>query len=155
MSGPTREVTWYFNIVVTWQIRNVTSLILQFLQPPNLAAWWLKMRRPYLQNHVTSIMWSRDKPKTLYIHVLNPTALNPWQRTDSKWGAHPKSHMTFQFCSHVAIWKLYISSAIRPMAPKRSRVVTRKAKWHFYFVFMLQRPMADGPWHWLRISEHH
>ena len=39
--------------MVTWQVKNVISLLLQGLWIPNLAGWWISMRRPYPQSHVT------------------------------------------------------------------------------------------------------
>ena len=36
-----------------WQVKNVISLLSQGLWIPNLARWWIRMRRPYPQSHVT------------------------------------------------------------------------------------------------------
>ena len=43
--------------MVTWQVKNVISLLSQGLWIPNLAGWWIRMRRPYCKvtwhiNHV-------------------------------------------------------------------------------------------------------
>ena len=56
------KITWLFDIVVTWQIKNVSPL-LQGLCTPNSAGWWLRMRRPHPQSHVTLISWSLNKLK--------------------------------------------------------------------------------------------
>ena len=52
MRGPTHKVTWHVNQMVTWQIKNVISLLSQSLWTPNLAGWWLWMRGLHPQSHV-------------------------------------------------------------------------------------------------------
>ena len=54
---PTHQVTWHFDIVVTWQIKNVISPPSLDLWTPNLPKWWVRMRGPHLQRHVTHRPW--------------------------------------------------------------------------------------------------
>ena len=54
---PTYKVTWHINHVVAWQIKNVISSLSEGLWTPNLAGWWLRMRRLHQQSHV--ILWHR------------------------------------------------------------------------------------------------
>ena len=53
MRGPTHKVTWHFDIVVTWQIKDVISTLSQGVWTPNLAGWWLSMMGSRLRSHVT------------------------------------------------------------------------------------------------------
>ena len=50
-TSPTK-VTLYYDILVTWQKKNVISLFSQGLWTPKLAGWWLRMRGTHLQSHV-------------------------------------------------------------------------------------------------------
>ena len=59
---PTHNVTWHFDFVVTWQIKNVIFPLSYMLRTPNLAGWWLRIRETHLQSHVTLL---------LCVHVTN------------------------------------------------------------------------------------
>ena len=54
---PTHNATWPFDIVVTWQMKNVISPLSQGLWTQNLAGWWL----PRTKSRDKSITSSRDK----------------------------------------------------------------------------------------------
>ena len=129
--------------------------------------WWLIMRGPCPQSHVTlqyrghvtnrkryissftrpmdrklnravtynegtsltksrdiSMTWSRDKSKTLYLHIHkihSPQDLvGCW--LGMKW-PDPKSPVRIQSCGHITIQKRLISSAMGPMATKLSKML--------------------------------
>ena len=65
---PTHKATGHFDVVITWQIKNITFPFSQGLWTPNLAGWWLRMRGPHLQSHVTLQLWSSDKSKIFNLH---------------------------------------------------------------------------------------
>ena len=50
---PTHNVTWHFDVVVTWQIKNVIFPLSYSVWTPNLAVWWLRMRKIHPRSHVT------------------------------------------------------------------------------------------------------
>ena len=73
MTGPTHKFTWQFNIVVTWQIKNVISPLSQDLWILSLASSWLKTRQPPPTNsRDTLITCLGNKSKTFYLHIHKP-----------------------------------------------------------------------------------
>ena len=50
-STPTHKVTWHIDQVVTWQIRNILSLLSQGAGPGNLSRMVTRMRRPHPACH--------------------------------------------------------------------------------------------------------
>ena len=64
----THKVMWHFDIVVTWQIKNVISPFSKDLWTSNLANWWLRMRRPHPQSHMTLQYCGHVTNNTLYLH---------------------------------------------------------------------------------------
>ena len=82
--------------MVTWQIKNVISPLLQDLCTPNLGVQWL---------------WMGE--------------------------SHPQSHVTHQTPDHVATQRRYISTFLKPMDPKLSRILV--ALWYSYWLYLRQR----------------
>ena len=91
----THKVTWDFDIVVTWQIKNVTSPLSQGLCILNLASSWLKTREsPPTKSRDTSITRLGDKSKMFYLHIHKAhgpqNLVECWLRMR---GDHLKSHV--------------------------------------------------------------
>ena len=106
-------------------MKNVISPLSQGLKPLNLAGWWLRMREPHQQSHMT------HRPRG---HVTNQkryisTFTRPWPPKLSIVlaqirGPIPKNHVTLRSFSQATTQKCHISSTTRPMAFKLSRMVT-------------------------------
>ena len=64
---PTDNVTWLFDVVVKWQIKNVITPLSQALWIPNLAGWWVRIRGPHPQSHVTLRYYGHVGNKRRYI----------------------------------------------------------------------------------------
>ena len=84
MRRPTHRVTWLYDIVVTWQTKNIISPLLQGLLTANLADWCFGMRGPPSQSHVATrqiknILWPHSQgpwpPKLVW--VLNQDEGSP------------------------------------------------------------------------------
>ena len=76
------------------------------------------------------VMWRINHVVTWQIeNVISLLSQGLWIRNLAGWcrrmrGRHPQSHVTLQYCGHVANKKRYISTFAKPMDPKFSRVVT-------------------------------
>ena len=108
----THKVTWDFDIVVTWQIKNVTSPLSQGLCILNLASSWLKTREsPPTKSRDTSITRLGDKSKTFDLHIHKghgpQNLVGCWLRMR---GPHLKSHVTLQLCGQMENQKRHIFS---------------------------------------------
>ena len=99
---PCHNVTWLFNIVVTWQTINAKSRISQSLATPNLAGWCLRMRRTHSQSYATH--WSRGHMTnqrrfiSTFTRPMDPKLSRVVLRMN---GPHPKSHVTHRSIGHV------------------------------------------------------
>ena len=67
---PTDKVTWLFDVVVTWQIKNIITPLSQGLWIPNLAGWWVRIRGPHPQSHVTLQYHGHVTNKRRYISTF-------------------------------------------------------------------------------------
>ena len=104
MRGPTHKVTWYFDIVVTWQIKIAISVFSQGLCYPNLAGRWLRMRRTHLQGHVTHRLSGHVTNQKRYIFTFTrPMKPQTYQGGDLGWG-EPTQKITWHFNCMVT-WK--------------------------------------------------
>ena len=105
MRGPYPKVTWHFDIVVTWQIKNVVIPLSQGLWTPNFAGRWFRMRKPHPQNHVT------HQPRG---HVTNqrcytPLSQNLWISNLAGWWLRMKgSHKVTWHTDQVVTWQIKI-----------------------------------------------
>ena len=73
------KVTWHLDIVVKWQIKNIRSPFPQDLWTPNLAGWWLRMREPHPQSHVSHQLCGHVTSRKLYISTFTrPTTPKTW-----------------------------------------------------------------------------
>ena len=105
MRGPTHKVTWNFDIVVTWQIKNAISVFSQGLCTPNLAGRWLRMRRTRLQGHVTHRLSGHVTNQKRYIFTFTrPMKPQTYQGGDLGWGG-PTQKITWHFNCMVT-WKI-------------------------------------------------
>ena len=101
-----------FDIVVTWQIKNVISPLSQGLWILNLASSWLKTREPIpTKSRDTSITWLGGKSKTFYLHIHKAhgplNLVGCWLRMRAP---HLKSHVTIQLCGQMENQKRRIFS---------------------------------------------
>ena len=116
---PTHKVTWHFDIVVTWQIKNVISLLSQGLWTPNLVNWWLRMWGRHPQSQVT--LQYRDHATnrkcyvSTFIRPMHPK-LN-WVVTSDERTSPTKSRDTSITWSLFKS-KRFISTFTRPTAAK-------------------------------------
>ena len=55
----THKVTWYFDRVVTWRMKNILSSLSQGARPLSLAGWWLEWEDP-----TQHVMWHLDHAVT-------------------------------------------------------------------------------------------
>ena len=77
---------WLFDIVVTWQIKNILSRLSQGIYTPNLAGWWLRMRKPHPQSHVTH--WPLNHVTTQRRYIITFTRpMYPKQGGYLGWGS--------------------------------------------------------------------
>ena len=113
---------WDFDIVVTWQIKNVISTLSQGLWILHLDSSWFKTREPTpTKPRSTSIAWLGDKSKTFYFHIHK--AYGPqnlvwcWLRMRVP---HPKSHVTLQLCGQMENKKRHIFSTTGPRCKKKA-----------------------------------
>ena len=105
------KVTWHIDHVVTWQIKNVVSLLSQGLWIPNLTGWWLMMGGPHSQNHV-AIPY---RGHVIIKKAIFPLSQGLWTANLAVWWLrmrelHPQSHVTN--------YERFCSTFTRPMAPK-------------------------------------
>ena len=125
MRESTYKVTWRINHVVTWQIKNVISLLSQGLWIPNLAGWWLWMKGPHPQSHLTYQPHDHVTNQKRYISTftrpMEPHLTGWWLKVR---GLLAQSYMTLQSCDHMTNKKRYVSIFTKPMDPKLSGVVT-------------------------------
>ena len=108
--------------MVTWQIKNVISSLSQGLWAPDLAVGDLGWGDP-----IHKVTWHIDQVVTWKIkNSIPPLSQDLWTpnltRCLLKMNGSQKSHVTLQFCTHMAIWKCHVSSTTRSMAPKLSRM---------------------------------
>ena len=121
---PTHKVTWHLHIVVTWQIENIIFPLSQDLWIPNLARWWLLMRGPHLQSHVTHQSRGRvSSQNVLSPHSQGPRAPKRTSVLNQGEGA-PTQKVTWHF-NCVVTWK--IQTVIFPQ-PQGRRDVKGKLK---------------------------
>ena len=95
------------------------------LMDPNLAWWWLRMRRLHPQSHATFdvvVTWQiKYVIFTLSQGLWTPNLAGSWLRMK---GPHPQSHVTHWSRCQVTNQRRYIFIFTRPMDPKPSWVVT-------------------------------
>ena len=92
---PVHKATWHFDIVVTWQIKNIISLLSQGLWTPNLVEWWRKMRERHPQSHV--IHRSRvyvTNEKQFISTFTRPMAPKHGRLPTQDEESYPKGHVT-------------------------------------------------------------
>ena len=81
------SMTWSYEL--TRQSKTIISLLAHCLWPPNLASWWLAMRR--FHPHCYSTIWSRgltksrDKLKSVYLNYHNIYDHKTKQNGDLLW----------------------------------------------------------------------
>ena len=123
---------WHWNLGIGIEIGNgigigtdITNAIVSSscLRTPNLAGWWLRMRGPHQQSHVTF----RYRGHMTNINVISQLSQDLWILNLAGWWlrmreTHPKSHVTHWSRSHVTSQRRYISNFTKPMDPKLSRV---------------------------------
>ena len=154
-SHPQSHVTHW--TVVTWQIKHVISSLSLGLWTPNLAGRRFGIRGPHPQSHATHQPSGHVTNRKRYIFTFATPV-------DSKliMSGSQKCHVILQICSHMTIWKRYISSTTSSMARKLSRMCTQiersscakpddtSVSWSRYkdfictFIFTFTLPMVCG-----------
>ena len=99
--GPRPQSHWHFDIVVTWQIKNIISLLSQGLWTPNLVEWCRKMRERHPQSHLIyrsrGYVTNQKRFISTFTRVMAPKTRVLWKRSRDTlivW-SHEKSRTPF------------------------------------------------------------
>ena len=123
---PAHKFTGHFNIVITWQLKNVIFPLSEGLCTPNVAGWWLRMREPHLQSHVKY----RSRGRVSSQNVLSPHLQGPWSpKLVRCWFRmrNPTQKVTWQLCGHVKNQNRHISSTAGQSRCKRNACPCQKS----------------------------
>ena len=124
---PTHKVTWHFDIVVTWQIKNVISLLSQGLWTPNLVNWWLRMRGRHPQSQVTLQYRGHATNRKRYISTFT-RPMHP-KLNGVGWllmrGPHQQNHVTHQLRGHFSSQNVLSPHSQGPRPPKLASVLNQ------------------------------
>ena len=119
--------------MITWQIKNVTIPLSQGVWTPDLAAWWLRMREPHPQSHVTHEPSGYVKHQRCYTSTFPrlwiPNLADWWLRMKRH---PPQSQVKYRSSGQVTNQKYFIFTFTRFKAHKLSRVITvrmRRCPW--------------------------
>ena len=131
--------------VVTWQIKDVISPLSQGLWISNLAGWWLRLKGPNPQSHVTH--WSKGVWQIK--GIISPLSQGLWTPNLAGWWlrmreCHPQTHPTNQPHGHVTSQRRYISTFTRPIDPKLSRILV--------ILWLLQQRFAQRQIGWSKYN---
>ena len=145
-------------------MKNVISSLSEGLWIPNLAGWWLRMRGPHPQSHVTQdhvVLWQIK-------NVIYPHSQGSWPPkigrvlTQDEGTSPKKSRYTSILQSRDnSKTSYFLNHKACDLQTQHDEylgwgVVTRKAKWHLDLKKLyLHFHIAYSPWHWLKMREHH
>ena len=98
------------NAIISRSIRPMT---------PRLSRWWLRMRGPHPQSHMTL----QYRVTRQIRNVISPLLQDLWTTNLAMWRLrmrrpYPQSHLTFWLRGHVTNQKSYVSTYARPMPPR-------------------------------------
>ena len=99
----TYKVRRHINYVVTWQIKNFTPLLSQGLWIQNLAKWWLRMRGPHPQSHMT-LQYSDHVTKKKRFFSTFTTPMDPKFSGNLGWG--DLIYIVTWHIDHVVLWQI-------------------------------------------------
>ena len=159
--------------MVTWQIKDVISPLSHGLWTPNLAGWWLRMRGPHTQSHVTFWCHGHETNKKRYISIFTRSMYPKLSRVVTyDEGTPPTSHVTHE---HVVTWQ--IKEVIFPLSQGlwtpslaewwlRMREPHPQVTWHINHVVTWQikdvkSPLSQALWNpnlpewWRRVKGPH
>ena len=108
------QVTWHFKYIVTWQITHVISSLSQGLWIPNLAKWWLRVKGPHQQSHLTDRSSGQVSNQKYFNFTFTRCKDNKLNRVVTRRKLpHPSYYVTPQLRLHVTTIQLvvYICSA--------------------------------------------
>ena len=97
MRGPHPQVTWHIKHLVTWQIKDVISPLSQDLWIPNLAGWWLRMKRPHPESHLTDQSSGQVTNQKYFIFIFTRHKAHKLSRVVTRTRRpHPTCHVTLR-----------------------------------------------------------
>ena len=122
----TYKVKWHIDHVVMREIKTVISSLSQGLWIPNLAGWWLRIRGPHPQTHMTLQYRGHVTNKKSY----TSTFTRPMNRKLSRLVIYLQIHATHRPRGHMTNQTRYISTLTSICTPDLARWCFRMREIH-------------------------